>query len=89
MIAFNNNQEPNEDKIHKGLKKLLDEVLGLSSSSSPLSINFEPEEYNNINISDITQNIYDKLYQQNKQSMSLLITKNKNNSLNCIIDIIE
>lgn len=87
MIAFNNNQESDKLKLHKGLKKLLDEILQLDSKK--FSIDFEPSEYNDINISDITQIIYDTLYQQNKQTMSLLITKNKNNSLNLIVDIIE
>lgn len=89
MIAFNNNQEPNEDQIHKGLNNLLNEILGLTPDSTPLSINFEPEEYSNVNISDITQIIYDNLYQQHNTAISLLITKNKNNSLNLTVDIIE
>lgn len=89
MIAFNNNQEPHEDKIHKGLSNLLNEILGLTPDSTPLSINFEPEEYSNVNISDITQIIYDNLYQQHNTAISLLITKNKNNSLNLTVDIIE
>jgi len=86
MIAFNNNEDPTEDKILKNLQKLLDEVSGLDSSQL---LDFTPEEHDNVNISDITQMIYDTLYQQSNTAISLLITKNDNNSLNLIIDTIE
>jgi len=86
MIAFNNNEDPTEDKILKNLQKLLDEVSGLDSSQL---LDFTPEEHDNVNISDITQIIYDTLYQQSNTAISLLITKNDNNSLNLIIDTIE
>ena len=86
MIAFNNNENSPEDKIFKNLKKLLDEVSGLDSSDL---ISFKPQEYDEVNISDITQIIYDTLYQQNNIAISLLITKNDNNSLNLVVDAIE
>lgn len=86
MIAFNNNENSPEDKILNNLKKLLDEVSGLDSSDL---IGFKPQEYDEVNISDITQIIYDTLYQQNNIAISLLITKNDNNSLNLVVDTIE
>lgn len=86
MIAFNNNENSPEDKILNNLKKLLDEVSGLDSSDL---IGFKPQEYDEVNISDITQIIYETLYQQNNIAISLLITKNDNNSLNLVVDTIE
>ena len=86
MIAFRKDQNSDEDKILNNLKKLLDEVSGLDSSDL---IGFKPEEHDEVNISDITQIIYDTLYQQNNIAISLLITKNDNNSLNLVIDTIE
>lgn len=86
MIAFRKDENSDEDKILNNLKKLLDEVSGLDSSDL---IGFKPEEYDEVNISDITQIIYDTLYQQNNIAISLLITKNDNNSLNLVVDTIE
>lgn len=86
MIAFKKDENSDEDKILKSLQKLLKEVNSLDSSNL---IDFQEKEYKEVNISDITQNIYDSLYQKNNTAISLLITKNKNNSLNLIIDVIE
>lgn len=86
MIAFRKDENSPEDKILKNLQKLLDEVSGLDSSDL---IGFKPQEYDEVNISDITQIIYDTLYQQNNIAISLLITKNDNNSLNLVVDTIE
>ena len=86
MIAFRKDENSPEDKILKSLQKLLDEVSGLDSSDL---ISFKPQEYDEVNISDITQIIYDTLYQQNNIAISLLITKNDNNSLNLVVDTIE
>lgn len=86
MIAFRKDENSPEDKILKNLQKLLDEVSGLDSSDL---ISFKPQEYDEVNISDITQIIYDTLYQQNNIAISLLITKNDNNSLNLVVDTIE
>jgi len=86
MIAFRKDENSEEDKVMQGLQKLLKEIGNLDTSDI---IGFKPEEYDNVNISDITQTIYDTLYQQNNTAISLLITKNKNNSLNLVIDTIE
>lgn len=86
MIAFRNNENSDEDKIIQNLQKILNDINELDSSHL---ISFKPEEYDNVNISDITQIIYDTFYQKNNQAISLLITKNKNNSLNLVIDTIE
>ena len=86
MIAFRKDENSDEDKILKSLQKLLKEVSDLDPSDL---IDFQEKEYKEVNISDITQTIYDSLYQENNTAISLLITKNKNNSLNLIIDVIE
>jgi len=86
MIAFRKDENSDEDKILKSLQKLLKEVSDLDPSNL---IDFQEKEYKEVNISDITQTIYDSLYQENNTAISLLITKNKNNSLNLIIDVIE
>ena len=85
MIAFRKDENSEEDKIMQGLQKLFEEIGDLDTSDI---ISFKPEEYDDVNISDITQVIYDTLY-QNHTAISLLITKNKNNSLNLVIDTIE
>lgn len=85
MIAFRN-ESSDEDKIMQNLQKLFDELGDLESSDL---IGFKPQEYDEVNISDITQMIYETLYQQNNTAISLLITKNKNNSLNLVVDTIE
>lgn len=86
MIAFRKDEDYEEDKIMQGLQKLFKEISDLDTSDI---IGFKPEEYDNVNISDITQVIYDTLYQKNNTAISLLITKNDNNSLNLVIDTIE
>ena len=86
MIAFRKDENSDEDKIMQGLQKLFKEISDLDTSDI---IGFKPEEYDNVNISDITQVIYDTLYQKNNTAISLLITKNDNNSLNLVIDTIE
>lgn len=86
MIAFRKDEDSEEDKIIQGLQKLFEEISDLDTSDI---IGFKPEEYDNVNISDITQVIYDTLYQKNNTAISLLITKNENNSLNLVIDTIE
>ena len=86
MIAFRKDENSDEDKILKSLQKLLKEVSDLDPSDL---IDSQEKEYKEVNISDITQTIYDSLYQENNTAISLLITKNKNNSLNLIIDVIE
>jgi uncharacterized protein YfkK (UPF0435 family) len=86
MIAFRKDEDSEEDKIMQGLQKLFEEISNLDTSDI---IGFKPEEYDNVNISDITQVIYDTLYQKNNTAISLLITKNDNNSLNLVIDTIE
>lgn len=85
MIAFRN-ESSDEDKIMQNLQKLFDELGDLESSDL---IGFKPQEYDEVNISDITQMIYETLYQQNNTAISLLITKNDNNSLNLVVDTIE
>ena len=86
MIAFRKDDNSDEDQVIKGLQKLLNEVSNLESSAL---LDFHPEEHDNVNISDITQIIYDKLFQDNNTAVSLLITKSDNNSLNLVIDMIE
>lgn len=86
MIAFNNNQN-NNDKIAKGLKKLMDAIDNADISDLIEDIN--PEEYQNTNLTIINDLIYKNLFQENKTVISLMITKNKNNSLDCLIDVIE
>jgi len=86
MIAFRKDEDSHEDKITKGLQKLFEEIDNLDTSNL---IVIKPEEYDGVSISDITQFIYDTLYQQNYSALSLLITKNENNSLNLVIDTME
>jgi len=86
MIAFKKDDNSDENQVIKGLQKLLNNLDDLESS---VLLEFHPEEYDNVNISDITQIIYDKLFQDNNIAISLLITKSDNNSLNLVIDMIE
>jgi hypothetical protein len=86
MIAFRENDNSDEIQVIKNLQKLLNKLDNLESS---MLLEFCPEEYDNINISDITQIIYEKLFQDNSTVISLLITKSDNNSLNLVIDMME
>jgi len=80
MIAFNNSEHSSEDKILQNLEKLFDELSSLNPNLS---------EHNNITPSDIKNILEDVLYKQNKTELSLLISKNADNTLNILLDILD
>ena len=80
MIAFNNSEHSSEDKILQNLEKLFNELSSLNSNLS---------EHNNISPSDIKNILEDVLYKQNKTELSLLISKNTDNTLNILLDILD
>ena len=86
MISFRKNNNPNNKNKSKSLEKSLQSLLDI--------IYNEPEHYNGSyhegqNISDVIGIIYKVLYQDNNDSLHLIIDKNSNDSLNTTIDKIE
>ena len=83
MIAFNNNQS-NEDKLHKAFQKLMKAVNEVEPES--LLDDIEPSTYLDTNLSEIVDVMYQSLFIDNKTSINLFITKNPDNSLDLTIE---
>jgi len=80
MIAFNNREDSPEDKVLHNLEKLFTELSNLNPNLS---------EYNHIETLDIKHILEDLLYKQNKTELNLLISKNADNTLNILLDILD
>lgn len=87
MIAFRDGWDPNKD-IEVFINKLKD-VLGEKSFD-----HFELHEnsssfHESVSLSDITQLIYDNLYQKDYEVINITVNKNENNSLDVSLDFIK
>jgi enolase len=85
MIAFRKGWEPNNNKnLILKLQKLLDLALDESDEQ-----NYDGAVHESKNIGDLIQIVYDSLYTENNNCISLIINKNSNNSLDITIDKVE
>ena len=84
MIAPNYDSTSPEDKILKNLQLLIDEL----SKENDISSSFCTEEHNNVDILFINDIINSKLSSEEVSSLSLMISKNSDNSLDVILDLI-
>lgn len=75
MIAFNREFDPNKEgsKTIQDIQNMLDAIYGT-------------EEHFSLNISEIVDIIYKKIYKENKPAIQIMILKNPNNSLDVVID---
>lgn len=84
MIAFNNNNSPNEHKMKKAFDKLIKAINEVEPES--LLDDIEPSTYLDTNLSEIVDIMYQSLFIENKTSINLFITKNPDNSLDLTIE---
>lgn len=87
MIAFRKGWNPNNDEV-EDLVSQLKEIL---SEMSVNPIEEKADSYNHsfhysVNISDIIELIHQGFYEEDSKTISLIITKNPNNSLDVSID---
>lgn len=85
MINFRKGYEPNNSKndLVKKLQKILDLVYNEDSEYYPGS--FHPET----DLAEVTDAIFQILFNQDNESVHIIIDKNPNNSLDMTIDKIE
>ncbi len=77
MIAFRKDFQPDNKKdIKNVLQDILDKIYGT-------------EEYKKVNISDLIEILYRKLYTENKTALQIMVLKNKDNSLDIVIDNLD
>lgn len=88
MIRFNDNFNPNpNDDLAKKLQKLLDQIEEINTTDEELYSLLQGEtdelmqEDLNMDLAKIIDVIYNALFSDNYDSISLTITKNPNNSL--------
>jgi len=84
MIAFKDSFESEEDKIKKALKKLMKAVEEVDTQS--LLNEADSSTYLDTNLSEIIDLLYQSLFVDNNNSVSLFVTKNQDNSLDCTIE---
>jgi len=84
MIAFKDSFESEEDKIKKALKNLMKAVEEVDTQSLLDEVN--SSTHLDSDLSEIIDLLYQSLFVDNNNSVSLLVTKNQDNSLDCIID---
>lgn len=92
MIAFRDGWNPNDkdkeiinDIVNKIEEALAANSLGLHTAYEDAHSSF----YASVNISEITQLIYENFYQDNNEVVSFVINKNENNSLDVSVDVIK
>lgn len=75
MIAFKDSFNSNKKSnfTNKYVQELIDAIYGT-------------EEYKCVNIQEILDIIYKKMYKDNKQAIQIMILKNPNNSLDVVVD---
>jgi len=83
MIAFKDSFESEEDKIKKALKNLMKAVEEVDTQSLLDEVN--SSTHLDSDLSEIIDLLYQSLFVDNNNSVSLLVTKNQDNSLDCII----
>ena len=84
MIAFKDNFESEEDKIKKSLKNLMKAIEEVNAQ--PLLDELDSSTYLDTDLSEIIALLYKFLFVDNHNSVSLLVTKNQDDSLDCTID---
>ena len=84
MIAFKDSFESEEDKIKKALKNLMKAVEEVDTQS--LLDEADSSTYLDTNLSEIIDLLYQSLFVDNNNSVSLFVTKNQDNSLDCTIE---
>lgn len=85
MIAFRKDYGSNNEKS-KDLTEKLQQILNIVYEKEK---NYPGSLHEQVNISDLINIVYDTLYKKNKDSIQLIVNKNKNNSLDIIIDTIN
>lgn len=88
MIAFRKGWEPNNDNVEKLVEKLKS-ILGNLNVEYDEAESYGDNFYSSISISEIIQLIYNAMYQNDNEMISLIINKNENNSLDVSIDYIK
>jgi len=84
MIAFKDNFESEENKIEKALKNLMKAVEEVDTQS--LLDESDSSTHLDTNLSEIIDLLYQSLFVDNNNSVSLFVTKNQDNSLDCTIE---
>ena len=84
MIAFKDSFESEEYKIKKALKNLMKAVEEVDTQS--LLDEVDSSTHLNTNLSEIIDLLYQSLFVENNNSVSLFVTKNQDNSLDCTIE---
>lgn len=84
MIAFKDSFESEEDKIKKALKNLMKAVEEVDTQS--LLDESDSSTHLDTNLSEIIDLLYQSLFVDNNNSVSLFVTKNQDNSLDCTIE---
>ena len=84
MIAFKDSFESEEYKIKKALKNLMKAVEEVDTQS--LLDKDDSSTYLDTDLSEIIDLLYQSLFVDNHNSVSLLVTKNQDNSLDCTIE---
>jgi hypothetical protein len=84
MIAFKDSFESEEDKIKKALKNLMKAVEEVDTQSLLDEVN--SSTHLDTNLSEIIDLLYQSLFVDNNNSVSLFVTKNQDNSLDCTIE---
>ena len=85
MIAFRKDYGSNNEKS-EDLTEKLQQILNIVYEKDK---NYPGSLHEQSNISDLIDIVYDTLYKKNKDTIQLIINKNKNNSLDIIIDTIN
>jgi len=84
MIAFKDSFESEEEKIKKALKNLMKAVEEVDTQS--LLDESDSSTHLDTNLSEIIDLLYQSLFVDNNNSVSLFVTKNQDNSLDCTIE---
>ena len=85
MIAFRKDYGSNNEKS-EDLTEKLQQILNIVYEKEK---NYPGSLHEQVNISYLIDIVYDTLYKKNKDTIQLIINKNKNNSLDVIIDTIN
>tara|TARA_A200000159_G_C7241115_1_gene304588 strand:- start:20 stop:298 length:279 start_codon:yes stop_codon:yes gene_type:complete len=92
MISINRNDPPffdeDEDDLVQDLAKKLKNEIDLLDL---LNLNDDPSQViiKEGNTKDLIDIVYKKLYDENNQTLNIIVGKNDNNSLGIILDVIE
>jgi len=84
MIAFKDSFESEEDKIKKALKNLMKAVEEVDTQY--LLDESDSSTHLDTNLSEIIDLLYQSLFVDKNNSVSLFVTKNQDNSLDCTIE---